>query len=66
MTATDAPACPRCADGGTVEIIDYQQDASVFHPLPKRRNGTVFQCSACGWATAVRTEPERQEPGQSN
>ena len=66
MIATDAPACPRCADGGTVEIIDYQQDASVFDPLPKRPNVIVYQCSACGWATAVRAAPERQEPGESN
>jgi len=64
--ATDVPACPRCADGGTVVIINSQQDASVFYPLPQRPNVIVYQCSVCGWATAVRREPERQEPSHSN
>ena len=66
MTVTDAPACQRCADGGTVKQVAEQEDASVFCPPPKRANVIVYQCSACGWATAVRKEPEQQEPGKSN
>jgi len=61
MTATEATACPRCADGGTVRQIDYQEDASVFHPLPERPNVVVYQCTACGWATLVKIEPKRPE-----
>ena len=61
MTATDAPACPRCADGGTVRLIDAQEDASVFYPLPAHPSAQVYQCTTCGWATLVKIERAKTE-----
>jgi hypothetical protein len=65
MTATDAPACPRCADGGTVKLIDPQEDASVFSPLPAHPGAQVYQCTTCGWATLVKAGPPQNDSNRA-
>jgi hypothetical protein len=61
MVAIQSPACPRCADGGDVRLIDEQEDSGVFKPLPTRPGKTlVFQCT-CGWATTVRIKPKDED-----
>ena len=50
-------ACPKCADGGAVLLIEVPNPAaSVFSPLPKGEPAIVLacKCSKCGWMLEVR------------
>ena len=61
MRELQTPACPRCAKGGNVRLIDDQEDSGIFKPLPAQPARTlVYQCS-CGWATTVRLKPLEEE-----
>jgi hypothetical protein len=52
------PKCPRCPDGGKVELVAGENDKTIFKPPPPQaRKMEVFQCKACGW-TIMRTKPK--------
>jgi hypothetical protein len=50
MQKTSIPRCPRCLDGGSVQLVEVSDDASaVFEPLPEGWKGREFRCE-CGWS----------------
>ncbi len=44
------PTCPRCRDGGVVEVMEVRiAEGNVFQPLPRLPPVVkVFRCR-CGW-----------------
>jgi hypothetical protein len=55
------PKCPRCPDGGRVELVAGEDDKpikTIFSPPPgQSRKTEVFQCKVCGW-TLMRMKPK--------
>jgi hypothetical protein len=50
-----SPRCPRCIDGGQVQLIDApDQDSTIFQPRPgDEPPRQAFLCNECGWTMPV-------------
>ena len=59
MRSISMPRCPRCLDGGNVQLVEVAADANaVFSPLPAGWQKREFHCE-CGWSQPADDESKR-------
>ena len=62
MRTISMPRCPRCLDGGNVELVDVATEASsVFSRLPEGWQQREFRCE-CGWSMPADGEDQIEAP----
>ena len=62
MRSLAIPSCPKCIDGGRVELVKVRNElCSIFQPLPEGQMALEleYRCG-CGWVKPVEQPVERE------